>query len=267
LDFYFAPDGGRQDEGLARLEGGGAVYIASPLREWYGLDVGDTIRLQTLQGPVNFEVAGVTLNLSASGYNVIGTLEDAVRYFGTDQPDIFAIELAPDADPRGVGQHILERWGDTYNLRFETLEEFQTRTRQLSESFFALSNATVLVGVAVAALGVVNTLLMNVLERRREIGLLRSLGMTHGQIIGLVLSESAALGVLGGALGLALGSGLSRFAVVSSTSVSGYQLPYVFPVQALVTCVVIALIVPPLAGLWPAWRGARANIVEAMRSE
>jgi putative ABC transport system permease protein len=267
LDFYFAQQDGNLEEAVTRWAGGGAVLIASPLREWYGLDLGDTIGLQTLEGTVDFLVAGVTLNLSASGYSVLGTWDDAVRYFDTDQVDIFAVNLAPGADANAAGQRILETWGDTHNLRFETEDDFRARSRQLSDSYAAMSDTAVLVGVVVAALGVINTLLMNVLERRREIGMLRSLGMTQGQIIRLILSESLAMGALGGLLGVMLGAWLSRFAVDSSGALTGYDLPYVFPLQAVVTCVFIALVVPLLAGLWPAWSGARANVVESMRSE
>jgi putative ABC transport system permease protein len=267
LDFYFAPDGGTHEEAIAQLEAGGAVLISSALREWYGLDVGDTMRLQTLQGPIDFRVAGVTLSMTANGYGVIGGWDDARRYFGTDRVSIFAVNLVSEADSQAASQRILGEWGDTYNLRIETLQDFRTRSRSLSESYFAMSNAAVLVGVLVAALGVVNTLLMNVLERRREIGMLRSLGMTRGQIVRLILSESAALGMLGGFLGVGLGAWLSRFAVSSSTSVSGFDLPFVFPIQAVVTCVFIAAVVPLLAGLWPAWRGARVNVIEALRNE
>jgi putative ABC transport system permease protein len=267
LDFYFASDSGPPEEAIARWMAGGAVFIANPLREWYGLDVGDTIRLQTLHGPTDFQVAGVTLSLTASGYSMTGVYDDAIRYFGTEGADVFAVNLVPDADVMAVGQRILERWGEAYNLKFETEDDFRARSAQLSDSFAALSDTAVLVGVVVAALGVVNTLLMNVLERRRELGVLRSLGMTQSQILRLVLAESAALGALGGLLGITLGVWLSRFAVDSSTSVGGYELPYVFPAQAVVTCVIIAGVVPFVAGLGPAWRGARANLVEAMRAE
>jgi putative ABC transport system permease protein len=267
LDFYFASDSGRADEAIPRLAAGGAVFIANPLREWYGLDVGDKVRVQTVEGPTEFEIAGVTLNLSANGYSLLGVYDDALRYFNVDGADIVAVNLIRGADASAVGRHILDTWGGTYNLKFETQDEFRARSAQLSDSFAAFSNTAVLVAVVVAALGVANTLLMNVLERRRELGMLRSLGMTQGQIVRLILAESVALGLLGGLLGVALGAWLSRFAVVASTSVAGYELPDVFPVQAVVVSVVIALVVPLLAGLWPAWRGAHANVVEAMRSE
>jgi putative ABC transport system permease protein len=267
FELLFAPDGGSQEEALARLADGGAVLISSALREWYGFDLGDTIRLQTLQGPVDFEVAGITLDLSTNGYAVDGTWSDAKRYFGSDEPTIYAVHVTSGNDPEIVGQQILNRWEDTHNLRIETLAEFRTRVAQEAERMMALYNTMVLVGVVVAALGVANTLLMNVLERRREIGMLRSLGMTRGQILKLVLAEAVALGALGGVLGIVLGVWLSYFVVSGSTSMSGYELPYTFPTSAVIASVLIAIIVPALAGLWPAWRALRVNIVEAMRVE
>jgi len=265
--FLFAPGGGTQEEARARLEAGRAVLIASPLREWYGLDVGDTVRLQTLEGAVDFEVAGVVLDPTSNGYAVHGVWDDAARYFGTDRPVIFAVDLVEGADPEAVSQRISGKWGETYNLRLETRDDFRARVERESERMAALYDTMVLVGVAVAALGVANTLLMNVLERRREIGMLRSLGMTRGQVLSLILVEAAAMGGLGGVLGAGLGAWLSYFAVISSASATGYNLTYAFPVQAIVTCAAIALVVPLLAGLWPAWQGARANVVEAIRRE
>lgn len=267
ITLLFAPGGGTQEEARARLEAGGAVLIASPLREWYGFDVGDSVWLQTLEGPVDFEVAGVTQDVASNGFVVHGVWDDATRYLGTDQPSIFAVNLAEGADAEVIGQRILDKWGETYNLRIETNENFRTRVEYESERMTALFDNMVLVGVAVAALGVVNTLLMNVLERRREIGMLRSLGMTQGQVVWLILAEAAAMGGLGGVLGLGLGAWLSYFSVISSTSATGYHFPYTFPVQAIVVCAAIALVVPFLTGLWPAWWGARANVVEAMRGE
>jgi hypothetical protein len=124
VDLYFTPDGGNHEEALAQLIAGGAVLIASPLQEWYGLDVGDTIRLQTLEGPVDFKVAGVTLNVSNNGYAVVGAWSDAIRYFGTDRPDLFAVHVTPGIKVAAAMQRILDEWGDTYNLRIETLENF-----------------------------------------------------------------------------------------------------------------------------------------------
>ncbi len=267
LDFYFTSDMEQPDQAIARWTEGGAVFIASPLREWYGLDVGDTVRLQTLQGPADFEVAGVTLDLTAGGYALHGVYADAERYFGVSGADTIAVNLIPGADPKALGRRILDQWGGTYNLRFETQAEFRARTQQLTDSYFAVNDLAVLIGIVVATLGIVNTLLMNVWERRREIGMLRALGMTHGQVVRLILAEAVALGVLGGLLGVMVGAWLSGFAVETSASVNGYPLPYVFPIQAVVTCVIIALCVPLLAGLWPAQRGARVNIIDAMRSE
>ncbi len=267
FELLFAPDGGTQEEAVTRLAEGGAVLIASPIREWYGYDVGDMIRLQTLHGPADFEVAGVIADVAAGGFTVLGTWEEARCHFATDSPSIFALHLTPGHQPDAVGRRILELWGKEHSLRFQTQADFRQRVEREAEQLNTLYNSMVLVGVAVAGLGVANTLLMNVMERGQEIGLLRSLGMTRGQVLRLVLSEAAALGGLGGVLGLGLGIWLSYFTVLTSASASGYDYPYTFPAEAVVTCAAIAVVVPLLAGLWPAWRGARADVVGAIRGE
>jgi putative ABC transport system permease protein len=267
FELLFAPDGGKQGEAVARLAEGGAVLIASPIREWYGYDLGDTIRLQTLYGPADFEVAGVVADVAAGGFTVLGTWDDARRYFGTDSPTIFALHLAPGYQPESVGRRILELWGQEHNLRFQTQDDFRQRVEREAVQLNTLYNSMVLVGVVIAGLGVANTLLMNVMERGQEIGMLRSLGMTRGQVLRLILAEAAALGGLGGVLGLGLGIWLSYVAVLTSASASGYEYPYTFPSEAVLTCAAIAVVVPLLAGLWPAWRGARADVVEAIRGE
>jgi putative ABC transport system permease protein len=91
--------------------------------------------------------------------------------------------------------------------------------------------------------------------------------MTRGQIIRLILAEAAALGGLGGALGIGIGSWISYYAVSNSAAAVGYDFPYVLPVEAILISVGIALFVPLMAGLWPAWYGARSNVVQAIRSE
>jgi putative ABC transport system permease protein len=125
----------------------------------------------------------------------------------------------------------------------------------------------VLIGLSIAALGVLNTLLVNVLERVREIGILRGLGMTRRQVIKTVLAEAGVMGGIGGLLGVLLGVYLSRVFVDMGNTVAGYEWGYVFPGKAIVTGLVSALLTAFLAALYPAWRAARLDVVEAIRHE
>lgn len=127
--------------------------------------------------------------------------------------------------------------------------------------------AVVWIAIIVAGLGVTNTVTMSVLERMREIGMLRSLGMFVGQVGRMVLAESLAMGVIGGIFGLLVGLPLSWMMVVGMSQGTGWKMDYVFPGGSFVSGAVIALVVSQVAALYPVWRAGRMGILEAIRSK
>jgi putative ABC transport system permease protein len=114
---------------------------------------------------------------------------------------------------------------------------------------------------------VVNTLTMNVVERTKEIGMLRSIGLTRGQTLVMVLAESLLMGFIGGVLGLGFGILLTRIFLWSMTAMSGYKISFVLPLQAVAASMLIALLLSQLAAIFPARRAARTQIVEAIQYE
>ena len=123
------------------------------------------------------------------------------------------------------------------------------------------------IAVIVASLGVVNTLLMNVMERTREIGMLRGVGMTRWQVVKMILAEAAVMGTIGGALGIGVGTVLARVFILGANAMQGYNLTYVMPAQALVFAFVVSVGVSQVAALWPSGRAARLRIIEAIQFE
>jgi putative ABC transport system permease protein len=108
---------------------------------------------------------------------------------------------------------------------------------------------------------------MNVAERIQEIGMLRSIGLTQGQTLVMVLAESLLMGLIGGVLGLAFGVLLTRIFLWSMTAMSGYKINFVMPVMAVAAGLVIALLVSQLAAIFPARRAARTRILDAIHYE
>jgi putative ABC transport system permease protein len=108
---------------------------------------------------------------------------------------------------------------------------------------------------------------MNILERVREIGTLRSIGTTRGQLARMILSESGTMGLLGSLFGVLVAVPVSFVMVEGMKQGSGFQMSYIFPVSAFVMSVVIALVVSQLAALYPTWRAGRINIIEAVKEE
>ncbi|MDH3196680.1 MAG: ABC transporter permease [Candidatus Krumholzibacteria bacterium] len=129
-----------------------------------------------------------------------------------------------------------------------------------------------LIALATASLGIINTLVMAVSERRREIGILKSLGANEGVIRGLFLMESAVIGAVGSALGVTVGWGATRVVTLVAKEIMKREDmpifdPFALPVWLVALAISFGVAVSLAAGLYPAARAARVDPVEALRSE
>jgi putative ABC transport system permease protein len=207
------------------------------------------------------------VDFSSQGYVINGTRADLARYFGEGTADEFIIALKPGADVDAEAERLEERYGRSRHIVVETATDFRQKVGDLAAQAFALFDVLGLIGVIIAALGVVNTLMMNVFERQREVGGLRSLGMTRAQVARMVLAESGAMGAIGGLFGMVFGFFLSKVFLLGLDVIAGYSVNYNLPLAALAASLVIALIVSQGAALYPAWRAADVRIIEAIQHE
>jgi len=137
------------------------------------------------------------------------------------------------------------------------------------KSFSAAMSLLYIMMIALAAPGLVamvNTLAINVLERTREIGVLRAVGSTQRQVRRMVLAESLLLAALGTLLGVVVGIWLG-YVIVAGLNVSGFVMSFYFPVAGVITAVVVGMVFGVLAALAPARQAAKMNIIEALRYE
>lgn len=265
--FVFEDDGGDTASALEALAQGDTVLISTTLADRFGLGKGDTLALETRRGWRRFRVVGVVVDFSSQGYVINGNRADLARYYGQSKVDQFIVALKPGYDPRSEAKRIEDRYGRGQHIAVETAADFRDKVSRLASDAFALFDVLGLIGVIIAALGVVNTLMMNVFERQREIGGLRSLGMTQGQVARMVLAESGAMGVIGGAFGTVFGFFLARVFLLGVQEIGGYTVTYHRSVTALLVSWGIALAVSQVAALYPAWKAAKVRIVEAIQHE
>lgn len=240
-----------------------------------------TARRQILIGRItakNFEkTVGDTFRINEQSYRIVGiyetgvsledggavmALEDAQRAFGKrEQVSFFSIKVDDLSRTDALKHEIETRWDNLAATRSGDATR-QTEMLGLYRSFgLFLGIFAALVG----GLGMMNTMLMSVLERTREIGVLRALGWKRRRIIGLILGEALVLTLVGGLLGVALGLGLTALARLSpavESLLQGVFTPWIF-VQAIGVAVVLGMI----GGLYPAWRASQLTPIEAMRYE
>jgi putative ABC transport system permease protein len=265
--FVFAADQGDPEQLMKRLAAGDAVFIANTVSEKHGLYQGDTILLQTRSGQKDFEVAAIVTDFYNQGNVVEGSFRDMRRYFGVNDVSSFLLKIEPGYSVEEVKERVDRIYGKRRNLTIESNEAIKERALGLTTQSFSLFDVVAIIGMIVAALGVVNTLIMNVMERTQEIGMLRGVGMTRGQVSKMILAEAGMMGVIGGAFGIAFGIFLSRMFLVSVSTMQGYSLTYILPVAGIFIGLLISLVISQLAAIWPAVRASRITIIEAIPYE
>jgi putative ABC transport system permease protein len=265
----FMFSGGQQDQAavLARLAAGDAVVISTVVAEKYDLKVGDSLRLKTARGPHDFAVAGIVVDYYNQGLTVEGSWSDMRRYFGLREASIYLLKVAPGQAVEQVRRLVEDTYGKKEHLTIEANASLIGRIMSQQTQVSALFDVLAVISLLIASLGVVNTLMMNVVERTQEIGLLRSVGMTKGQIVLMVLSEAGVMGLSGGILGVAFGVALAWIFVASMTAMSGYHLEFAVPVEGALMGLVVAWVVSQLAAILPARRAAGIRILEAIHYE
>ena len=132
-------------------------------------------------------------------------------------------------------------------------------------SLLGLVTALLALAIIIALLGIANTLALSVVERTRELGLLRAIGMRRGQLAQMIAAESAIIAVIGAVLGIALGLGLGTALAYAVTRAQ--QPTVVVPVAQLLAFAVAAVLAGMVASVAPARRAARLNMLDAIASE
>jgi len=196
-------------------------------------------------------------------------VQDFVRGGGTGKPTYAALTIRVKAP-----KNVLQVEEAVKNMGFQTFSLLDA-TRNLRLFFTVFDLFLGLFGslaLTVASLGIINTLVMAILERRREIGVLKALGATDGDVRSLFFAEAGAMGLFGGVFGVAIGWLIGQALTWGTTfylhrqDLPGVKISHV-PWWLAVSAIAFAVTVSLLAGLYPAGRAARLNPVEALRYE
>ncbi|MEX1170723.1 MAG: FtsX-like permease family protein [Chloroflexota bacterium] len=256
---------GDREAALAAIDAGGATIVPAALAARLGLALDQVLTVPTATGQaLDLRVAGIVDRSipGSSGEAMLVGWTDATT-LGVAGADAFAVRFAADA-PAGA-RDTLRDVATTYALDVVTLDRIQGAVNDAFGRIFGLFDALAAVAVVIAALGIVNTLTMNVVERVREIGVLRAAGMTRRQVWRSVVVEAGILGLAGAILGIALGLIVGAVMVI----LPGGRLDVAagIPWQVVSLTVVLGVSVAMLAAAYPARLAARLPIVKAIQFE
>ena len=260
---FKAPADGRT--AMRSANGQDAVIVSEPFAVRHHRRVGDVIQLSTPKGPVSFRIAAVYFDYSADRGIVVLDRPIFTRYFGERRPTSLSVYLRPGHSPDSVRTDILHLLGDGHRVFIQTNATLRSEVLRVFDSTFTITYALEGVAIVVAMMGVATTLLTLILDRRREIAILRLIGTERRQITGMIVVEALMLGAVSQAIGLAVGLVLSLILIfVVNLQSFGWTIQWHMPWMFLVQASVLILVATLLAGLFPARRAARVEFAEQL---
>lgn len=274
---YVRMNGDRQPplddlEQYRRLTEPGAMLVSENFAALYGVRVGDRVRLPGAKGEVSLRVAGTVVDFSCNRGTVMVDRTQYAEAFDCGGVDVFAVGLPPGglATPsEEIRRRIPQTaWGAEQALFVLERPDLRGHILGMVSRIYSVAYVQEIVAAVVAALGVAMALLISVLQRRRELGMLRAVGASPAQAVRMVLVEAVLMAIIGMAFGLVIGAALEWYVLrVILLQESGFTFPVRFPWASAAVVAVLALAGSVLAGLGPALRAARMPIHEAIAYE
>ncbi len=248
---------------LAKLRSD-SVIVEEQTAATLGAVVGDTIRVGTVEGgAAELEVTGIYRDPIILGGMVVGDAAYAAL-FPKEQLFTIIARAGPGSDPTATKQAIEAALADIPTAEVRTTEEYKDNIVGTVNQLLNLLYGLLAMSVIISLFGIVNTLVLSVYERTREIGLLRAIGSSRTQVRSTVRYESVITSIMGGLMGIVVGT---VFAYVVTTRFGGQGITFSVPVLQLGVFLFLAIVVGVLAAILPARRAARIDILDAIHYE
>ncbi|MDZ7778923.1 MAG: FtsX-like permease family protein [Gemmatimonadota bacterium] len=259
---------GSPDAAMRAFREGSGVIVSEPFAFRRGLDVGDSVSVRGSAGSRSLEIAGVFYDYGAEEGTVMMDRELYDRLHEDEGVTSLALFLEEGTDAERVVAELLARVPEGRTLTVRTDGALREASLAVFDRTFRVTGVLRLLAFIVAFVGVLSALMALELERAREFGVLRAVGLTPDQVRRLVLTQTGLLGLVSGILAIPVGLVLSwvMIFVVNKRSF-GWTLGMEVGPEVLVQAVALALVGALVAGVYPAWRLAKAEPALALRGE
>ena len=253
------PDGSISDLRL------GTVAVADNTAGDHGFELGDKVPFEFQGGKQDLTVVAIYKSDPSLPASYLVTPDTLVKGGLKPLDSILFVVVRPGADSAAVIDAINRITKDIPTLTAKDPEGYADEQKSQINTFLTLIYALLGLSVVIAVLGVINTLGLSVIERTREVGLLRAVGLSRGQLRTMIRLESIVIAVFGALLGVAMGVafGVSLVEALKDQGITDLSIPWV----QLVLFVVAAAVVGVVAAVWPGRRAARLDVLKAIATE
>jgi putative ABC transport system permease protein len=264
---FLAADGA-PNEVWAAMQAG-AVIVSEPFANRMGLPRrGGAVTLLTEQGERTFPVAGIYYDYTSSQGVVMLALPLYRELWQDRAISGLALRLADGEDPDQVTQALQDALAPVQALQVQSNQALRDEALVVFDRTFAITGALQLLATLVAFIGVLSALLSLMLDKQRELGILRAVGLTGRQLWGLVSLETGLMGAAAGLLAMPTGLALALILIyIINRRSFGWTLQLQLTPEPFVQALVVAVVAALLAGLYPAYRMTRMAAADAMRFE
>ncbi len=254
---------------MRRFLGEDCVLITESFARRHRLADGDALELMTPLGPRRFPVAGTFYDYTRDqGVVFMSAATFAHFWQNDDRVNSLAVYLRPEGKAENLADRFRAEFSRTGQFMILSNRDLRTRIFEIFDQTFAVTYVLRTIAILVAIVGICLTLTTLITERSRELALLRAIGASVAQVWKLLLWESAMIGFLAAAVGLASGLCLSFVLTgVINRAFFGWTIQLAFPWGPLAFTPGWIVAAALLAGLLPAWRAGRLRIAEALRDE
>lgn len=253
-----------QTGSVAELDGS-AVMIHRSIAEGDGLEIGETLEMEFAStGVVPMRIAAIFEENRLLDDYVI-SLDAYETNFAQQLDWMVLLKLAPGTSAEEAGQDLRTLEREFPNVQIQNQAQVRESQEELINGILGLVSALLSLAILIALLGIVNTLVLSVFERTRELGLLRAVGMSRRQVRRMIRWESVVIALIGGVLGLTIGV-FFGWALVRALADEGVT-DFAVPAGQLLLFLVTAGLVGVVAAIWPARRAAKLDVLRAIAYE
>ena len=247
----------------------GAVVVSEPYANLVDLPrKGGSVTLYTSEGPREFPVAGIYYDYVTSSGIVSMSLDTYRRLWNDETVTALSVRLEPGVDADAVTRELGDALAPVQRLFVRPNQALRDEALVIFDRTFAITGALQLLATVVAFIGVLSALLSLLLEKQREVGILRAVGLTARQLWGLVMLETGLMGAVAGLLAMPTGFALSLILIyIINRRSFGWTLQMQVDPAPFLTALAVAVVAALLAGIYPARKMGRMLTAEALRYE
>lgn len=245
----------------------GGVLVSEPLANRLNLPRhGGELTLYTDLGLRTFPVAGIYYDYASSQGNAIFALENYRKFWRDDQITAAALILEPGVDVETVSAGLQERLAEVQKLLVRANQTLRADTLEVFERTFTITGALQLMTTFVAFVGILSAMMSLQLDKQRQLGILKAIGLTGRQLWGLVTLETGLMGAVAGLYAFPTGYFLALVLIyIINRRSFGWTLQMQLAPEPFIQALLIAIGAAFLAGLYPAWRIVQRNTADSIR--